>query len=267
MSARVMGILNVTPDSFSDGGQWLSHDAAVAHGRRMILDGAAYIDVGGESTRPGAPHVSVDEECSRVLPVITSLARYGVISIDTRRAEVAEAAVAAGATIINDISASLWPVAAAKQVSWIAMHMQGTPTTMQDNPHYDDVVGEVTSFLFDIADQAVSAGVPEVMIDPGIGFGKTSEHNCALLANLEAMSSGRYKVVVGTSRKGFLGTLTKEDAVVPSANDRLEASLATAVMALMKGASIVRVHDVKETVRAARVVGAVMDQTQAGVLQ
>jgi dihydropteroate synthase len=246
-----MGILNVTPDSFSDGGRYLDPDAAIAHGLAMVADGAAVIDVGGESTRPGAAPVDEAEERRRVLPVLSALAPHVRLSIDTRHASVAEAAIAAGATLVNDVSASLFEVAAAHGVGWIAMHMQGEPSTMQDDPRYDDVVAEVREYLVARAEEARAAGVDEVWIDPGFGFGKTVEHNLALLHRLGELAGTGFPVVAGTSRKGFLGALTGGAPV----DDRLEASLATAVVAAANGASMVRVHDVAHHVRAMRIVG------------
>jgi dihydropteroate synthase len=246
-----MGILNVTPDSFSDGGRYLDPDAAIAHGLAMVADGAAVIDVGGESTRPGAAPVDEAEERRRVLPVLSALAPHVRLSIDTRHASVAEAAIAAGATLVNDVSASLFEVAAAHGVGWIAMHMRGEPSTMQDDPRYDDVVAEVREYLVARAEEARAAGVDEVWIDPGFGFGKTVEHNLALLHRLGELAGTGFPVVAGTSRKGFLGALTGGAPV----DDRLEASLATAVVAAANGASMVRVHDVAHHVRAMRIVG------------
>ncbi len=240
-----MGVLNVTPDSFSDGGRWLDPDAAVAQGLRMVADGADVIDVGGESTRPGAEPVPADEELRRVLPVVEVLASHARVSIDTRKPEVAEAAIEAGATLVNDVSASLAPVAAAAGVGWVAMHMQGDPRTMQQAPAYDDVVAEVRAFL---VERASSSGVDEVWIDPGIGFGKTLEHNLTLLRHLGELVATGYPVVVGTSRKAFLGRLTGGAEV----HDRVEASVATAAWSLSQGAAMVRVHDVAPTVTAAR---------------
>ncbi len=179
-----MGILNVTPDSFSDGGEWLEKDRAIMRGHEMIAEGADIIDVGGESTRPGAEPVSADEELARVVPVIEALAGEVRLSVDTTKGVVAEAAVEAGASLINDVSASLWPFAARHGVGWVAMHRQGTPQSMQRDPHYDDVVSEVSDLLTERAGQAVAAGVAEVWIDPGIGFGKTVDHNLALLGSL-----------------------------------------------------------------------------------
>ena len=245
-----MGVLNVTPDSFSDGGRWLDREAAVDHGVEMFAEGADVVDVGGESTRPGAQPVSVDEELARVVPVVEALARYGRVSVDTRKAAVAEAAVRAGATLLNDVSASLHEVAASLGVGWVAMHMRGEPTTMQDEPHYDDVVCEVRDFLVSSAERARAAGVSEVWIDPGIGFGKTIDHNLELLRGIDALVATGLPVVVGTSRKSFLGRLTGG----APADDRLEASVATATWAMSQGAAMVRVHDVRPTAQAARVV-------------
>jgi dihydropteroate synthase len=247
----VMGIVNVTPDSFSDGGRFLDPGAAVDHGLRLIAEGAGVVDVGGESTRPGAEPVAEAEECRRVVPVIEALAPHVRVSIDTRHASVAEAAITAGATLVNDVSADLWEVAAAAGVGWVALHMQGDPRTMQADPRYDDVVGEVRAFLVERAERALEAGVPEVWVDPGIGFGKTVEHNLTLLRRLDELVDAGHPVLVGTSRKGFLGKLTGGAAV----DDRLEASLATAVVAAAKGARMIRAHDVLPTVHAMRIVG------------
>jgi dihydropteroate synthase len=245
-----MGVLNVTPDSFSDGGRWLDPAAAVAHGLRMVAEGADVVDVGGESTRPGAEPVPADEELRRVLPVVEALSPHVRVSIDTRKAEVAEAAIAAGATLVNDVSAALAPVAAATAgVGWVAMHMRGDPRTMQEAPAYADVVAEVRDFL---VDRASAAGVDEVWIDPGIGFGKTMEHNLTLLAHLDELVATGFPVVVGTSRKSFLGRLTATfDGRPAPVHDRVEASVATAAWALAQGAAMVRVHDVAQTVAAA----------------
>ncbi|MBW3557496.1 MAG: dihydropteroate synthase [Actinobacteria bacterium] len=246
-----MGVLNVTPDSFSDGGQWFGRGAAVARGMEMFGEGADVVDVGGESTRPGAVPVDENEERRRVVPVVEALAAHGRVSVDTRKRSVAEAAVAAGASLINDISASLWEVAAeaGPGVGWVAMHLQGTPETMQVDPRYDDVVGEVRGFLVARAARARAAGVDEVWIDPGIGFGKTAEHNLSLLRHLDAFVATGWPVLVGTSRKRFLQRLLESPA-----DDVIEASLATAVMAMSAGAAMVRVHDVAPTVQGARLV-------------
>ncbi len=259
----VMGVVNVTPDSFSDGGRFLDHGAAVAHGLTLVDEGASMIDVGGESTRPGAEPVSVAEELRRVLPVVVGLAPHVRVSIDTRHAEVAASAIAEGATLVNDVSATLADVAAAggPGVGFVAVHMLGDPSVMQRGPRYDDVVGEVRDFLVDRATAARAAGVEEIWIDPGIGFGKTTAHNLALLARLDELVATGFDVVVGTSRKRFLGELAADPppggaaaAVAPPVGDRLEGSLATATWAMWQGATMIRAHDVRATVHAARVV-------------
>jgi len=248
MRPLVMGVLNVTPDSFSDGGRWFDPDAAVGHGLGLVAEGADIVDVGGESTRPGAAPVSEAEERRRVVDVVAALAPHVRVSIDTRKRGVAEAAVAAGATLVNDVSASLWAVAAAAGpgIGWMAMHMQGEPATMQAAPSYADVVHDVRSFLVARASAARDGGVEEVWIDPGIGFGKTFEHNLVLLRRLGTLVDTGFPVAVGTSRKSFLGRLLGGAPV----DDRLEGSVATAVWAVAQGAGMVRVHDVEATVRA-----------------
>jgi dihydropteroate synthase len=252
----VMGILNVTPDSFSDGGEWFDGHRAVIRGHEMIKEGADIVDVGGESTRPGAQSVPIGEELRRVIPVIEELAPHVRVSIDTTKTGVARAAVAAGATLINDVSASLWPIAAEQGVGWVAMHRQGVPADMQRDPHYDDVVVEVGQFLTERAERATSAGVAEVWIDPGIGFGKTVDHNLALLGAVDGLVATGYPVMVGTSRKSFLGLLAERSGGLPAlVRHRLEGSLATAVWAMQQGAAMVRVHDVAPTVQAATLVG------------
>ena len=254
-----MGIVNVTPDSFSDGGLFLDPERAVAHGLELLAQGASVLDVGGESTRPGATPVPADEELRRVLPVVEALSAHGRVSIDTRKEEVARAAVAAGATMINDVSAELWPVAADLGVGWVAMHMRGEPATMQAEPRYDDVVTEVRAFLEERAALASEAGVAEIWLDPGIGFGKGAEHNLALLAHLDRIVELGWPVLVGTSRKATLGRLLAAsdgvDGVVPP-DDRLAGSIATEVWAMHRGAAMVRAHDVRAAVQAARVVAA-----------
>ncbi|HEY6533098.1 MAG TPA: dihydropteroate synthase [Acidimicrobiales bacterium] len=259
MQPLVMGIVNVTPDSFSDGGRYFDTAAAVAHGLSLLDEGADVLDVGGESTRPGASPVALDEELRRVVPVVEALAPHGRVSVDTRSPEVARAAVAAGATLLNDVSATLWTVAAELGVGWVAVHMQGEPGTMQVAPHYDDVVAEVCAFLDERAGAARAAGVDEIWIDPGIGFGKTLEHNLDLLAHLDRVVTLGWPVLVGTSRKASLGRLLADsdgvaDPVPP--DDRLAGSIATEVWAMHLGAAMVRAHDVKAAVQASRVVAA-----------
>jgi len=255
----VMGVINVTPDSFSDGGRLADAAAAVAYGQAMLDEGADWLDVGGESTRPGASPVEEAEELRRVVPVVEGLAALGArVSIDTRKPAVARAAVAAGATLLNDVGGANGWVAAELGVAWAAMHLQGEPATMQDDPRYVDVVAEVRADLLDRAEAAVAAGVSEVWIDPGIGFGKTHAHNLALLAHLDAFVATGFPVLVGTSRKGFLGRLLgdSDGSESPAAlDDRLEGSLATATWAMASGARMVRVHDVRATAQAALVIG------------
>jgi dihydropteroate synthase len=246
-----MGVLNVTPDSFSDGGLFLDRDAAVDHGEEMAADGAEILDVGGESTRPGAEPVEEAEEVRRVVPVVEALVPHVRVSVDTRKRGVAEAALAAGATLLNEVTASGFEDAAGAGAGWEAMHMEGDPRTMQDDPRYDDVVAEVREFLVERARAARDAGVGEVWVDPGIGFGKNVDHNLALLAHLDALVGTGFPVLVGASRKRFLGVLTGVDDPV----DRLEGSLAAATWAMSAGAAMVRVHDVRATVEAARIVG------------
>lgn len=260
----VMGVLNVTPDSFSDGGLFLDHEAAIAHGLQMVAEGADVVDVGGESSRPGATPVPEAEELRRVVPVIEALSGRVRVSVDTVKPAVARAAVASGATLINDISAQLWPLAAELSVGWVAMHMQGEPRTMQAGPHYDNVTAEVYSFLLAQADQARRAGVDEIWVDPGLGFGKTVDHNLTLLRHLGELVGQAHQrglsVMVGASRKRFVGLVAGSggalaDRVPTAESDRLEGSLACAVAALVDGVDMVRVHDVAPTVQAARLVG------------
>lgn len=254
---RVVGIINVTPDSFSDGGQFASIDAAVAHGLRLAEEGADMLDIGGESTRPGAADVSVAEELQRVIPVIEQLvARTALpIAIDTSKPEIMRAAVAAGAGMINDVYGlrrdGAMDAAAELRVPVCLMHMQGEPRSMQDEPHYDDVVGEVHRFLTDRLFACELAGIDRrrVMVDPGFGFGKTLEHNLALLRKLSRFADLGSGVYVGLSRKSMIGTLTgrKEPA------DRAAGSAAAALIAVQRGARMVRVHDVAPTVDALKV--------------
>ena len=253
----VMGIVNVTPDSFSDGGRYADPTAAVAHGRAMIEEGAAIIDVGGESTRPGAESVTAAAELGRVLPVLAELARDADVplSIDTRHAEVARACVEAGATIINDVSgfrdAAMVELATACDAGVIVMHMLGEPGTMQDAPHYDDVVAEISGYLAAQAAALEAAGVARdrIALDPGIGFGKTAAHNLELLRRLDDVAARGYPVVAGASRKRFIGEVTGE--TVPAR--RFGGSVAAALWAVGHGAAVVRVHDVAGTVQALRV--------------
>jgi dihydropteroate synthase len=249
-----MGVVNVTPDSFSDGGRAGTPDDAVAHALRLAAEGADILDIGGESSRPGAEPVPLEEELRRVIPVIEALSpRVEVpISVDTTKAEVARRALAAGAAIVNDIRGlsgdlDLPRIVAQSGAGVVLMHMAGTPRTMQDNPHYDDVVGEVRDYLARRVDAVERAGVPRarIAIDPGIGFGKTLAHNLALLRNLERFATLGCAVVIGTSRKGFLGTLTGRPV-----GQRATASVVSALAAILGGADVVRVHDVAPMVDA-----------------
>ena len=256
-----MGIVNVTPDSFSDGGRFFEHGDAIAHGRRLAEDGADLVDVGGESTRPGAEPVGAEEERRRVIPVVEALAAEGiVVSVDTTKAAVARPALEAGAAVVNDVSAfrvdpELAGLTAAAGATCVLMHMLGEPRTMQDDPRYDDVVAEVAAFLEERLAFAVAEGVPEsrVWLDPGIGFGKTSEHNLELLRRLDEIAALGRPVVIGTSRKSFLGRLTGRGE-----EGRLAGTLATNVMALERGAGVFRVHDVAEVRDALRVAWALL---------
>jgi dihydropteroate synthase len=256
----VMGILNVTPDSFSDGGAFFSADAALEQARQMVWEGAAMIDVGGESTRPGAESVSAAEETARVVPIIRTLAAElpVPISVDTSKPEVMRAAVAAGAGLINDVLALQDPGAleAARDaaVPVCLMHMRGEPRTMQRNPVYGDVVAEVLGFLLRRVDACLNAGIPRsrLLIDPGFGFGKTLEHNLQLLRELERFLEPGLPLLVGISRKSMIGTLLSRPV-----DQRLYGSLAAAVLAVQAGAAIVRVHDVGPTVDALKIVEAV----------
>ena len=259
----VMGVVNVTPDSFSDGAMFPTAEDAVAHGARLVDEGADLLDVGGESTRPGSDPIEADEELFRVVPVIEGLvkARPGtLLSVDTRKREVASAALDAGASVVNDIAGgrngALLETVARTGAGVVLMHMLGEPKTMQDDPRYDDVVAEVHEFLRERIEAAVFAGIPEerICIDPGIGFGKTMDDNLALLRAVPALRMLGAAVMVGASRKGFIGTLTGVED--PAA--RLEGSLAVAVLAAAHGADLVRVHDVEATVRALKVADAVV---------
>jgi dihydropteroate synthase len=259
---HVMGVLNVTPDSFSDGGQFNRPDAALVRARQMVDDGATFIDVGGESTRPGATPVSVQEELDRVCPVVEAAAREldAVISVDTSAPEVMAETAKLGAGLINDVRAlqreGAPEVAAKAGIPVCIMHIQGEPDTMQDRPEYRNVRREVSAFLTERIRVAEHAGIrPEnILLDPGFGFGKSLEHNLQLLASLEQMHILGHPLLIGVSRKSMLGHITGREV-----NERLPASLAAATIAAMKGASIIRVHDVRETVDAIRVVAAVKE--------
>ncbi|MEN8213438.1 MAG: dihydropteroate synthase [Pseudomonadota bacterium] len=259
---RVMGVLNVTPDSFSDGGKFIKPSDAVMQAVRMVDDGAAIIDVGGESTRPGAQSVSLQQELDRVIPVIEALADAipVPISIDTSKPEVMLEATAAGAGMINDVSALSAPgaIEAARetQLPVCLMHMQGEPRSMQLQPEYEDVVAEVTAYLQQRAGACIDAGIPaqRILLDPGFGFGKKLFHNIELLKNLDVLAKLGYPVLAGISRKSMIGRILDDRPV----GQRLYGSLAAAVIAAMKGASLLRVHDVRETVDAIRVTSAVM---------
>ncbi len=262
----VMGIVNVTPDSFSDGGIFAGPEEAVAHGARLVDEGADILDVGGESTRPGSDEVPAGEELGRVLPVIGGLlaSRPGVpISVDTRKPEVAAKALSAGAAIVNDVTAgrdpAMFEVVRETGAGMVLMHMLGEPKTMQDDPRYDDVVLEVHEFLRERVEAAVFAHVtPErLAIDPGIGFGKSLEHNLDLLRNLSSFRDLDAALLMGASRKRFVGTLTGVDV----AAERVEGSIAAAVWCVGQGADVVRVHDVGQTVRALRVADAIVRGT------
>jgi len=259
---HVMGVLNVTPDSFSDGGQFNRPDAALVRARQMVADGATFIDIGGESTRPGATPVSLQEELDRVCPVVEAAAREldAVISVDTSAPEVMAETAKLGAGLINDVRAlqrdGAPEVAAKAGIPVCIMHIQGEPDTMQDRPEYRNVRREVSAFLTERIRVAEHAGIrPEnILLDPGFGFGKSLEHNLQLLASLEQMHILGHPLLVGVSRKSMLGHITGREV-----NERLPASLAAATIAAMKGASIIRVHDVRETVDAIRVVAAVKE--------
>jgi dihydropteroate synthase len=245
-----MGVVNVTPDSFFPGSRTVAADEAVARGRAHFLAGADVVDVGGESTRPGATPVSEDEEMARVVPVVRLLAREGPVSIDTQKESVARAAVAAGASVLNDVSSRLVDLAGELGVGYVAMHRQGDSSTMQDSPTYHDVVEEVGDFLRDVAERARRAGVAQLWLDPGIGFGKTVDHNLALLAHcdhfVELAREYHAGVLIGTSRKRFLERLGRETLGV---EERLEGSLASEAWVMVQGVSMVRVHDVREAVQ------------------
>jgi dihydropteroate synthase len=256
---EIMGIVNVTPDSFSDGGAYLDPDAAIAHGFELVGEGADILDVGGESTRPGAAEVSAAEEIERVVPVIEGLADAGVpISIDTSKAAVAERALGAGASIVNDVTAlgdpAMAPLCAEANCGLVLMHMKGTPRTMQQEPRYEDLLGEISAFLRERIDRAVEAGLAEeaIWLDPGIGFGKTVDHNLELIDRLGELRELGRPLVLGASRKSFIGKLSGREV-----GERLGGSLAAAVVGSLRGADVLRVHDVGATREAVMVTEAI----------
>ncbi|MBY8863382.1 dihydropteroate synthase [Nocardia sp. CA2R105] len=238
-----MGILNVTPDSFSDGGRFSTVASAVAAGRAMFDAGAMIVDVGGESSRPGARPIDLAEERQRTLPVVRQLSRHGIVSIDTRKAALAQEAVACGASILNDTSGLLTPVAGRLGVGYVAMHSRGLPATMQDDPRYEDVVEEVWSALDLLASKAARCGATQIWVDPGIGFGKTTAHNVGLLRSLSRACMREWPVLVGVSRKSVVGALTGRH--VP--RDRVSGSLGAAAAAWAAGVDLIRTHDVADT--------------------
>lgn len=256
-TVKVMGIVNVTPDSFSDGGRYLDPKAAIEHGRQLLEEGADILDIGGESTRPGSEPVSAEEELTRVIPVIEALAGEAPLSVDTAKAEVARAAIAAGATMVNDVTAlrgdpEMAGTCAEGGVEIVLMHMLGTPKTMQDDPHYGDVVSEVLDFLAERVAEATAAGIEQsrIWIDPGIGFGKTAAHNFELLAATDRFTATGQPVLVGPSRKRFIGSLDGSDE-----SGRLGGTIAACLAAREGGAAMVRVHDVAPVVQALGVAG------------
>jgi dihydropteroate synthase len=255
-----MGVVNVTPDSFSDGGLYLDPEAAVAHGRELVAQGAEILDVGGESTRPGAEEVSEAEELRRVVPVVEGLAGVVTVSVDTSKLAVAEAALGAGASIVNDVTAmrhdpEIGALCAARGAGLVLMHMLGDPRTMQVDPHYEDVVDEVKAFLAERLEAAVAGGVDEerVWLDPGIGFGKTLEHNLELLRRIGELRDLGRPLVIGTSRKSFLGKIDGSPV-----DERLGGTIASSVLAAAEGADVLRVHDVAEVRQALKVAAAVL---------
>jgi dihydropteroate synthase len=256
----LMGVVNVTPDSFSDGGLFLDAEAAIAHGRELAEQGAEILDVGGESTRPGAEEVSAEEELDRVTPVVLGLADTATVSIDTSKTVVAKAALDAGASIVNDVTAlrhdpEIGALCAARGAGLVLMHMQGDPRSMQKSPTYDDVVDDVKAFLSNRLAFAVDAGVAEerIWLDPGIGFGKTLEHNLELLRRLGELRELGRPLVIGTSRKSFLGKIDGSDV-----GDRIGGTIASSVLAAAEGADVLRVHDVAETAQAMKMTSAIL---------
>lgn len=263
---RIMGILNVTPDSFSDGGAHPDAASAVDHGLRLVAEGADFIDVGGESTRPGSAPVDPGEEARRVVPVVEALAASaGVpVSVDTRNAPVARRALDAGAAIVNDVSGLTHDPAMARLIgergaTAVVMHMRGEPGTMQDDPSYSDLIGEITGFFAGALRRAADAGIAQVILDPGIGFGKTTDHNLEIIARLGEFAALGRPLMVGPSRKSFIGAVLGLPV-----GERLEGTIGASVAAVLNGARILRVHDVRAVVRAVRVAEAVMARARAG---
>lgn len=263
-----MGILNVTPDSFSDGGKFTSLDAAVNHGKQMIDEGADIIDIGGESTRPGSERISEEEQIARIVHIIRTISetipKHVTISVDTTRSKVAEAALNAGASIVNDVSGGnddpeIIRLCADKQCPYVVMHMQGSPGTMQNEPKYDDVVNDIKQFLETRIDDCIKAGIDrnDIVIDPGIGFGKTVEHNLTLLRNLKVFVDTGHTVLLGTSRKRFMGTI----CTVNTPDELVGATAATTALGVQAGVKIFRVHDVKANRQAADVAWAILNST------
>jgi dihydropteroate synthase len=258
---KLMGVVNVTPDSFSDGGLYLDPEAAVAHGRALAAAGAEILDVGGESTRPGAAEVPVDEELRRVVPVVEGLAgEEAAISVDTSKAAVAEAALDAGASIVNDVTAlrgdpEMAALCAERGATVVLMHMLGTPRTMQEDPHYDDLVAQVRDFLAERLEFAAAAGIAgeRIWLDPGIGFGKTADHNLELLRRLGELRELGRPLVIGTSRKSFIGKVDGS-----AANERVGGTIASSLLAATEGADVLRVHDVTEMRQALAVAAAIL---------
>jgi dihydropteroate synthase len=261
MKVRLMGVVNVTPDSFSDGGLFLEPEAAIQHGTQLARDGAEILDVGGESTRPGADEVPVEEEIARTQPVVSDLTGLRhTVSIDTSKAAVAEAALDAGATIVNDVTAlrgdpEIGGLCAERDAGLVLMHMQGTPRTMQEDPRYDDVVDDVRAFLAERLEFAIAAGVAEerIWLDPGIGFGKTLNHNLELLRRLDELRALGRPLVVGTSRKSFIGKIDGSEA-----DERIGGTIASSVLAAAEGADVLRVHDVAEVAQALAMTTAIL---------
>ena len=260
MSPKLMGVVNVTPDSFSDGGLYLDAEAAIRHGEELVGDGAVILDVGGESTRPGAEPVDQAEELRRVAPVVAGLAGKATVSIDTSKAAVAEAAIETGAEIVNDVTAlrgdpEMAALCAERGVGVVLMHMPGSPRTMQDDPRYGDVVDDVRAFLGERTEAAVAAGIDEerIWVDPGIGFGKTLKHNLELLRRLGELRELGRPLVIGASRKSFIGRVDGSEV-----EDRIGGSIASSVLAAAEGADVLRIHDVAEMAQALRVAEAIL---------